>query len=104
MDRRAKIAKALEIVRERMTDYVIITSEVLYEFFTTQPCGLVLEVSSTLIGMFGSEEKTTQVMNKFYSLLITSCLNLLDQKKLKQKNVFFFFIYNIDSVLFKAYL
>jgi len=48
----------------------------LYEFLSIHPQISILNVSALVIGMFGSEKETREVVKHFFEALLASCLNL----------------------------
>ena len=70
------IYKAVQIVRERLSPFIGATCQLLYELFSIQPQVSILNVSALVIGMFGSEEATLNVIRQFFEAILTSCLNL----------------------------
>ena len=72
------INKALEITREKLSCYVHLTSECLADFFSVQPFGCILDASSILIGMFGSETECMERVKNLYELLTPVCVNLIE--------------------------
>ena len=70
------ISKAIEIMREKMAPYVKPTCQLLYEIFMVQPQWSILNTSTLIIGMFGTEENVGNDIKQFYLALTTACLSL----------------------------
>merc|ERR1712168_311422 len=61
-----------------MIPHVYLTTECLADIFSVQPFACILDASSTLIGMFGSEKECTQRVKSLHDMLVTVCLNLIE--------------------------
>jgi len=70
------IYKAVQIAREMLTPFIGATCQILYEFLSIHPQISILNVSALVIGMFGSEKETREVVKHFFEALLASCLNL----------------------------
>ena len=70
------ISKAIEIVRENISLYVKQTCQLLYEMLSIKPQWSVLNTSSLVIGMFGTEENVRNDIKQFYLALTSVCINL----------------------------
>ena len=73
------ICKALEIVRENLIEYVGVTCELLYDFFTVHSLSCILETSALVIQMFGTEEKTVEIIRNFFIMLVRQGLLLMEE-------------------------
>lgn len=71
------IGKAVEIVREKLSNYTGVTCELIFDIFTVHPSSCLLETAALLIGMFGSVEQTMEITKNFFSGLLNNGLALL---------------------------
>ncbi|XP_066920866.1 importin-13-like [Clytia hemisphaerica] len=70
------VSKAVEIVREKLAPFVNATCQLLFDCFSACPMWCIMNTASLVIGMFGSEEITSQAIKEFFVAITTSCLNL----------------------------
>ena len=78
------IHRAVDTIRDPFYNALSETSQIILQLFDRVPCGSILEVSATILGMLGNVEEARMFIRDFFDKLMTACLKFMATDRAKE--------------------